>query len=707
MGLEKTAESTLKALSDGKTAFAIPQCVERFILDFQAVPIQKRTLREMELLQEIGIVEGKGPLVRFFATEAARGRMKDRHVEVGEFFHDVDLKATLEKCLAVKDHKVVAIGGESGSGKTITTLVSVAPAIKRSWATVFMESGDLEGWREEGISPSERAAKKILDVLKKLLPMPLSKEPVPAVIVIDETGGIPEFVRAVCSRRFERGAIENYLGVSKVVFVLVGTGLDAASNAIGSHPESFVRARFSSRSIGVRLLANKLLYSSSSAVGVDTIGARILSFDALVDALPLPVATAFRVSPSLERMLRAIASNPRMTALFVEYLGVVSHPLAAGELIPRFERALDMAMYGYQKLNGLQSADYYQLARLFAGAHAMCLGGLHQRAQTAFERELLSRYGIVADNARWYTEAEFKTKRGELTLLEVNHDSTEVACETPVRHNLCVETRLGHRYSMSAGQIAFSSAMFGMGALAGMRWDGEGFESIVAGFVLRLVMAAGVGVRIDRKGCSTATDPFAPLKGHLIKVVRADRPAYVVQARLTKRVKTVAVAVAELSALSRSPSLIDVSLIPRDEAPAVDSPDRIVVAINAPKSAFADVLVARVDGEGRCTWMVLIQAKHYLKTKLTKANVKAEMVKMGRAKSGAPRGTRVRRFVVGRHEMPVPSDTTESGVLLCSKEEGTIAEAFSPTAIGDFADDATKEPARQMRFPRVDILQNS
>ena len=50
--------------------------------------------------------------------------------------------------------------------------------------------------------------------IKRLLPMTLTKDSVPAVIAIDEAGAMPEFVCAVCSFEFDRDAIMGHLGVS-------------------------------------------------------------------------------------------------------------------------------------------------------------------------------------------------------------------------------------------------------------------------------------------------------------------------------------------------------------------------------------------------------------------------------------------------------------------------------------------------------------
>jgi len=150
--------------------------------------------------------------------------------------------------------KVIVVGGPSGSGKTLAAIEASTRKsndLATTVSTLYLLKGDLGYLREvesltnsrkkrnelvvtsvlEGVQsclrcrPASATSGKDLQRLEECFTSA-------AVIILDEVGMCANFVRGVCAADFS--AVATYLGVHKVVMVVVGTGLDVVTNAAGS-----------------------------------------------------------------------------------------------------------------------------------------------------------------------------------------------------------------------------------------------------------------------------------------------------------------------------------------------------------------------------------------------------------------------------------------------------------------------------------------
>ena len=262
LDLERTVNGGLALLRNTPQQYVIEQCTSKGFFVFESVSVRRQSLHEM-------VLEGPKLAGHPFLAAAGEARyMMERHVAVSGLVHVAEdtpfglpsvgqaVNNELKRIQAETLMRVVVVGGESGVGKTTCAIIAASDKETSGLSTVCVyltASYDVGG--EDTEARNANAAALLLTLTKEAVPVQPSDSPpnIVAVLVVDEVGSCPQIVRSVCSQSFNKRGIASYLGVEHVLFVLVGTGIDALANTIGSHPNTFERSVVSPCPIALKL----------------------------------------------------------------------------------------------------------------------------------------------------------------------------------------------------------------------------------------------------------------------------------------------------------------------------------------------------------------------------------------------------------------------------------------------------------------------
>ena len=596
----------------------------------------------------------------------------DRHIAIGTLLCDQTVARIQDITL---HNRVALVYGESGSGKTVSSILSagekglciyltpdVLVANTSQWTsvkkTICTEAEAHRRWaakKKRTLLPPNANSTFLMTTLRALIETEISdqvslkefKENV--VLVVDEVGEHPELVRALCR---EGSAIVAQLKTllnltGNVGIVVSGTGCEMGAVALGSYPDSYrtvacVHTQFTEHVVdqmvkrGLWTLAVMLSKAPINPALMDGFrsyyrGITIMDNDGKTGGLELQ---------SSARYVRQLMKNRRFAASLLKHLsasfatsafgdnptgtlkgGVAGQRDASVPWLTLLPCLTSTALLEFKSLNGLSALSFDELRGLFAEALALCFGGYRQQGSNRMV-ELHRNYGIVVDNAR-----VVKTHLAEFAL-EAIPSSSSCVVGLPREPTDGSGYHLGRRFEIGPAAVEMGLQGFALSTTTRAR-SGDGLEDTIADFMYCWALACCTDVLITLLGeingkieaVRLSQDRDSNDKGSrkaLLDVMRLMRNTLrlnstkvVLKTRLTKQVTTVADAVTEATQEAWN-------LVREEGVPFV------MIVHNAPMAPFADVFV--VAGK-TCqnpsrkavnhTLFVAIQTKHYTTSKLS------------------------------------------------------------------------------------------
>lgn len=515
-----------------------------------------------------------------------------RSVQVGV----VDLTVSEEVIKALWAGFVAIVYGESGSGKsTLMVLGGVVLACEGRSAKPFVvyitpQSGDVSAdcRRIEAMTGGDTAVRNLAasELLERVLCLLMGNEcmtrrkaePFYALVVLDEFGSFPNFVRAVCALGQDLCVrLAGLLSVAKVGIVVGGTGCERPDLSPGSLPTTY-----------------KLIHATTRL------------WPAIVEATPR-LARFHKLMTRDDRTVAAklalaLSSNARAAALLACELTGVSAGIPGevdmgGNYSVLLGLAAQRAALAYKLKNGMNtlSLEAHRLVVLSAVAVAHFLPCSKElRREHFLASALATRFGIMVDRGA-------VSKEGRLTL--------------EPKFN-------GRRFDVSPAQLAVLKLLMNT---ATRDTSGEGFEKSAADFlVLALMLTKGTpGAIINHDSAVVVggdADDVSPRKaawGSQWDFIRKLASLF----RNQPPCGTTARYLAHQLDLNSFAQQIAVPLADYNRG-------NDVVCVNADKAPFADIVVLAHGPLGTMI-VLLVQCKRYLSKKLYAAGTLAELRKMG------------------------------------------------------------------------------
>jgi hypothetical protein len=480
---------------------------------------------------------------------------------------------------------VVAVSGETGTGKTLSTIA----AARRLRATTFyaisheLNLATLEVQLKN--EPDRRthamhATKHLIDMMSSA---PFDWNPKlatisPVCLVIDEVGPYPRCARAICKigngNRGLSALQAHFMTTGAMKLFVVGTGVDHAFAHVGSMPPSQVHVRTH------EFTDLQKFYEDKSD---------------LWKTIRQHAAAEDLKSGVYAKLLR-LSHNMRFAAIFIA-LSTVDIDLmmrtakcrGARESFLRNYAAFVLwgALRSIKDYNGLSQLDEIRATTQFGAAFAVACSNKEQRSNSVVKR-FIAYYGLLRES---YTNGN---------------------------------EPLTHRFAMSPSAVEIGLSGFGMAPPT----DGwSGFEAMMADLLYLHAYGAACAGLLDVELTSVASeeatdsnvDPLARIKDWLREHGRGARR--VLRTTLNKQVTTCSSAVGALESQAAGQLGAGDAMAPC-----------IVIARNGDKAPFADVvigLVAVVAGTFKTTHMMLLQLKFFRTASLTAYQAWLEMFKMG------------------------------------------------------------------------------
>ena len=335
-------------------------------------------------------------------------------------------------------NQVLVLAGESGCGKTVTALQLASPATPRADLVVYCRASDvlnqfgkLSEHADVNIMPREQLERDtgkrdgvFLESLFSLLfglfavppdkrrdawayfaratgapqpwfpPMPVGPDGSAIIaLVVDELGGAPLLLRALCSIAGQHAdalrRLGEMLGANAVCLVAVGTGADSSdpSYTVGSSPDWYEIVQLGKPGTD---FFDKLLQHASHS------DERVEFARAVAGGLAQPLAVAWRIKRMLGNarfavlfLGHALEQHQRMTPF--EFTGATIDSLDAATWLESTRAA---ALHEFRTINGLAKAPD-------AGAACMCAMSLVLNAVSRVPRRLWDvlgvKYGLITD----------------------------------------------------------------------------------------------------------------------------------------------------------------------------------------------------------------------------------------------------------------------------------------------------------------------
>ena len=357
-----------------------------------------------------------------------------------------------------KKSKLPIVAGESGAGKTVASIRA-----GREGTVIYLRGSCVSDKAFELQSIADRAerTKRIVDLITSNVLSALPSKAWPTThcdevvtLVIDELGGCSNFIRGLCAARSEvRARVKQLLKVDAVYVIAVGTGTDVVDTSVGSEPATY--------SI-VFLRSGEVWAGLTAAIDADFHAALATDGDAAAS------------------MLRAVVGNSRAAAVLAMALKPIQ--TAANSTVATYRAMLPALLtkvtIGYKALNALAELNECACAVAALQALALVMSRTHAPMDDCLRRQLLHRYGIVTDDAKYVEKGE--------TMPDgcVAIGGEEV---TERGRTFILVAPAGGRYSMSAAQVAFARLRYGVGSRP---ITGEGFDELIQDYIIASLFAS-------------------------------------------------------------------------------------------------------------------------------------------------------------------------------------------------------------------------
>ena len=509
------------------------------------------------------LFEGKERKVNHWCTSVeAHNKFYSRHVKVPYFAELMDLQ--LGKGV------VTIVTGESGSGKTCAMLNCLNDMV----FGVYVTPDDIKGWEDADFSRAvdpttkDRRNTKVCEALKSTVERLVGDElkqmihgsemPLTIVIAIDEVGSLPNFVRGLCASVDTvavrlAGLLGQHCSFS---IVAAGTGADANASAPGSYPPNF------------------------SVVGMPTSSAEDaeeLIFAEVKKNVPRHLRAALEDSAEAHELCR----NPRVAACVYHQWKTVLHPhikmttnRTAAAVVPVLLLA---AAQMYKSLNGMMSVTEDEVQRIYADALLLLFARDPNVILSAAHTTLIRSYGVLTDSARW--------AKGEPPLSDV----------VIAREGELVLSSPRDRFRMSEAQSILFRMNYGYAALRNESWCV--YETTIA----QHLEAALIGCR------GRSVSHLLSFLAGAERIEQLGKESNKAGSALSEKLSVTKV-VSMVSWTKHSPQVVNAETTEVQLADVRSHLDRgsVVVLVNAPQSAFADVIVLVKE-----TLLLLVQCKFY------------------------------------------------------------------------------------------------
>jgi len=643
------------ANKDAPNPIIVPNIMEQlenqFILaigDFNVNSIRHTSLRDF-------VHCGSVTKLCYVAREETRKYVEERTVKwfaESTTVHD-GLTAEMHRLMmSFISWPIVAIHGESGSGKTITAIRS-SLMLPKIAACVYLRGEELMNANQAAVeffetsdrtstAPDEGRCElvesRFLDALRGACgPMQITVTvDEPAVIVLDDMGMMPALVRWICRYRSIDG-VRRCLGVPKVLFVLVGTGLDGAFNLISSDPDSFIRFPMTSNHV---VKAMRSLPVAKALEGTDSNSPMML------------------LMSRLEENARLMACIVRSLTLVPSFADALERPEVRASRHHRdliLAATIPRAFGEFRALNGLAKLHHLHIMAIYGVAFALTTANFHQTAPPEVHALLLDKCGIITDNACTVDELIETLKRtlragadapreNEVDLQPLVQElqaGKDAAVTAETRHHFLVKDPAArsllsipkekrHRFAMTAATVEMGVRGLGF-ASQYVGWSG--FEAVVADTVY--LHAWGAASAVSFLGPTVLQpvpvegDPLSEIKNWTRRAVVELGVCRVLQVTLHDAVTTLKTMQIELER-----RVVEECKRKDGMRPSKDE-WVLIVATNRDRAAFADVMVAavQVPAKGGCAAKMkrcmLLQCKHYKTGRLAQHEAFGELHKMG------------------------------------------------------------------------------
>jgi hypothetical protein len=289
--------------------------------------------------------------------------------------------------------ETLVLHGESGSGKTISALSLAASDDRACVYVVHEEWGELNFAKGDRTARDAQAFQLVVDELnnifkytgfgkKKLLSVPKQGD-AKVIIVIDELGGYPDFVRALIRKREAIVAHVAQLFLCRTAcLVLCGTGIETSTHSPGSLPHLYK------------------LHSPTPRATWDGIHAYFSTMTR--STWPSRLAAAVQKRGSLQARVahELVSNNARIAALFIRHVQALR--ASEGHLADSdscLDAVIDScsrrAAVDFKNLNGMKALTRHQhFACVAAAVRAVRTGCL----PAEFRYKLCVRYGLLTDH---------------------------------------------------------------------------------------------------------------------------------------------------------------------------------------------------------------------------------------------------------------------------------------------------------------------
>lgn len=536
--------------------------------------------------------------------------------------------------MIIAENGLPIVYGDSGSGKTHSS-IAVATKYKRTKMIGDAPDSDYRGicvyvcateqvaanldeFETHHKNGTDDAAKKTRNSAAENLVKAMVQTVIPSeyfnrtpteekvVIVLDEMGGYPTFVRALCALHSEKVEVSQlpfrqrlaaWMSIKELRLIVVGTGIEGVQWQPGSLPGTFSTMRPVSvwNDVGVFLP------------------------ETLRDAINQP-------STAAARSAKRLVMNARAAVLFVNEFTLLSPTaqILPNDLRPMISMLVRSAALRFQRLNGLKYLAPHQYAHVMCQAMTAERLGIRQLPHAPW-KELCLTYGVLVDRAVASVRNLDNCQRIDSTDSSASDSSPGLFLKNEFH---------GQRYLVPEAQLAVLLAVLGLGDRDS---SGEGFEEVAADFLFLSVFmgAATPGQGLDpatlcEPDVSTYNDPRSlwPLIATFCKGDNVKRNVYL--RRIEKKVEP-----RPVRAGRRTPTPPP-SALEQDDATTsllllsglmeyIHSENHEII-INGAMAAYADVIVLLKGPVKHC---LLVQLKRYTKTYLQNREAFEELYKLG------------------------------------------------------------------------------
>ena len=389
---------------------------------------------------------------------------------------------------------VLLLAGESGSGKTWHVLSSLPPFLCTKphqaqdhlfTAGFYMTSSELtifSQWvtanknnpptntTKEKMTRNEHAVEAVMNVLKLRFPDDAGSTRLLShvdrlVIAIDECGGCPDLIRALCSKQ---SALEERISTwindasqqtkeakVEVRIILVGTGVDASSAAPGSFPETY-----------------RIVRMPPCTNFFDTVW-------------PKDTRTGIQQAVAASQRAKNMQVNRRLAALVVNTVGSLGQQYA---MIPResihviVPALLHVAMHAFKLKNGFSSETARGISWFFLQTLRLAMNVCSEKVEAEARSLLSNKLGVLTDEAQW---------------MDKNRATAEHCVVEREGAVVLAYKKQDGRFRVTAAQMELFAARFGLGPIP-PTWTG--FELAVGYFVTLALHACNGGSMRDLVG---------------------------------------------------------------------------------------------------------------------------------------------------------------------------------------------------------------